>query len=123
MQGQDPEVVVGLDNGGNKNNATVVDVSRRFLVDRLVETPSRVQEGPEIAVEALGQAFDGILQRTGIARARVRAIGLDTPGPASAEGVISSRGSTNFRRASARDAQRLCPARSWRDRCSSKTAP
>jgi len=96
MQGQDPEVVVGLDNGGNKNNATVVDVSRRFLVDRLVETPSRVQEGPEIAVEALGQAFDGILQRTGIARARVRAIGLDTPGPASAEGVISSRGSTNF---------------------------
>src|SRR5438093_1644195 len=96
MHGQDPEVVVGLDNGGNKNNATVVDVSRRFLVDRLVETPSRVQEGPEIAVEALGQAFDGIIQRTDIARARVRAIGLDTPGPASAEGVISSRGSTNF---------------------------
>jgi glucokinase len=26
----------------------------------------------------------------------VRAVGLDTPGPASAEGVISSRGSTNF---------------------------
>ena len=96
MQGQDPEVVVGLDNGGNKNNATVVDVSRRFLVDRLVETPSRVQEGPEIAVEALVQAYDGILERTGIPRARVRAVGLDTPGPASADGVISSRGSTNF---------------------------
>ena len=28
--------------------------------------------------------------------AAVRAVGLDTPGPASAEGVISSRGATNF---------------------------
>src|SRR5207247_1112181 len=58
--------------------------------------PSRVTEGPEIAVEALVQAFDSILERTGVVRARVRAVGLDTPGPASADGVISSLGSTNF---------------------------
>lgn len=96
MPGQDSWVVVGLDNGGNKNNATILDPSRQFLVDRLVETPSRVTEGPEVAVEALAQAFSGILERTGIARERVRALGLATPGPASAEGVISSRGSTNF---------------------------
>ena len=89
-------VVVGLDNGGNKNNGTVLDPSRRFLLDRLVETPSRVKEGPEIAVGALVQAFEGILQVTGVARERVRSVGLATPGPASAEGVISSRGSTNF---------------------------
>jgi predicted NBD/HSP70 family sugar kinase len=89
-------VVVGLDNGGNKNNATVVDPSGRFLVDAMVETPSQVTEGPEIAVEALAQAFSGILVLTGVARERVRAVGLDTPGPASANGVISSRGSTNF---------------------------
>jgi len=93
---RDPWVVVGLDNGGNKNNATVLDASGRFLVDRLVETPSRVQEGPEVAVGALAQALDGILEQTGIAGGRVRAVGLDTPGPASAEGVISSVGSTNF---------------------------
>ncbi len=37
-----------------------------------------------------------MLERTGIARDRVKAVGLDTPGPASATGVISSRGSTNF---------------------------
>jgi predicted NBD/HSP70 family sugar kinase len=55
-----------------------------------------VREGPEIAVEALAQAFDGILRQTGIARDMVRAVGLDTPGPASATGVISSMGSTNF---------------------------
>jgi len=88
--------VVGLDNGGNKNNGTVLDAAGHFLVDRMVETPSRVLEGPEVAVEALAEAFAGILERTGIAREQVRVVGLDTPGPASADGVISSRGSTNF---------------------------
>ena len=89
-------VVVGLDNGGTKNNATVIDPAKGCLVDRLVETPSRVREGPAVAVAALIEAFDSILQRTGTARERVRAVGLDTPGPASADGVISSKGSTNF---------------------------
>ena len=93
---QDAWVVVGLDNGGNKNNATVLLPPARFLVERLVETPSRVQEGPEVAVAALVQAFEGILAQTRVSRAQVRAVGLDSPGPASADGVISSRGSTNF---------------------------
>src|SRR5258705_5586160 len=96
MDTDGPWVVVGLDNGGNKNNATVPDPARGSLVDGMVETPSRVTEGPEIAVQALVQAFDSILERTGTARTRVRAVGLDTPGPASADGVISSKGSTNF---------------------------
>lgn len=96
MSSPEPWFVVGLDNGGNKNNATVLDAGGRFLVDCMVETPSRVLEGPIIAVEALAQSFDGILQRTGIGRGQVRVVGLDTPGPASAEGVISSKGSTNF---------------------------
>ena len=89
-------VVVGLDNGGNKNNATVLDASGRFLVEELLESPSRVTEGPDVAIEALVLSFDDVLRRTGVARERVRAVGLDTPGPASAEGVISARGSTNF---------------------------
>jgi glucokinase len=93
----DTFVVVGLDNGGTSNNATVLDASGRFVVDHLVETPSRVGEGPEIAVEALAEALGHVLGVAGIAdRAAVRAVGLDTPGPASADGVISSRGSTNF---------------------------
>jgi predicted NBD/HSP70 family sugar kinase len=92
----DTWVVVGLDNGGTCNNATVLDASGAFLVDRLVETPSRVTKGPEVAIEALAQSLDGILDATGTARAQVRAVGLDTPGPASASGVISSKGATNF---------------------------
>ena len=89
-------VVVGLDNGGNKNNATVLDASGRFLVDELLESPSRVTEGPDVAIESLVLSFEDVLRRTGIARERIRGVGLDTPGPASAEGVISARGSTNF---------------------------
>ena len=89
-------VVVGVDNGGSSNNATVLHPEKGFLVDRLVELPSRVQEGPDIAIEAVAQAFDLILQQTGVPRDRVRAVGMDSPGPASAEGVVSSRGSTNF---------------------------
>jgi glucokinase len=92
----DEWVVVGLDNGGTSNNATVLDAHSRFLVDRMVESPSEVQQGPDAAVEALGAAFEDILKVTGTARASVRAVGLDSPGPASAEGVISSKGSTNF---------------------------
>ncbi len=89
-------VVVGLDNGGTTNNATVLDGAGRFLVDRLVEIPSAVREGPAVAVEALARAFQGILDITGTVRSAVRAVGLDTPGPATAQGVISSKGSTNF---------------------------
>jgi glucokinase len=89
-------VVVGLDTGGNTTNATVLDGSARFLVDRLCETPSRVLEGPQVAVGALVDAFEGVLVLTGTPRDSVLAVGLDTPGPASADGVISSKGSTNF---------------------------
>jgi glucokinase len=89
-------VVVGLDNGGTCNNATVLDATGRFLVDHLVENPSLVTDGPQAAVEALAEAFDNILTLTRTPLTLVRAVGLDTPGPASATGVISSKGSTNF---------------------------
>jgi glucokinase len=89
-------VVVGIDNGGTSNNATVLDGSGRFLVDRLVEMPSLVTEGPEVAVEAMAKALDNVLDLTGVPLEAVRGVGLDTPGPASAAGVISSKGATNF---------------------------
>ena len=94
---QDPEsVIVGIDNGGTKNNVTVLDSAGSFLIDRMVEVPSRVTEGTAPALDSLAAAFDEGLRITGIDRSRVRAVGLDTPGPASAEGVISSKGATNF---------------------------
>ncbi|HLK01176.1 MAG TPA: ROK family protein [Streptosporangiaceae bacterium] len=89
-------VVVGLDNGGTSNNGTVLDARGRFLVDRLAEVPSLVREGPDHAIQALVDCVDQVLALTEIPAVQVRAVGLDTPGPASADGVISSRGATNF---------------------------
>jgi predicted NBD/HSP70 family sugar kinase len=89
-------VAVGLDNGGTTNNATVVDAAGQFLIGRMHETPSRVHEGPDVAIAALVEAFGRIIGTVGVDRSDVRVVGLDTPGPASAEGVISSVGSTNF---------------------------
>ncbi|MFC6017470.1 ROK family protein [Plantactinospora solaniradicis] len=96
MASSDIPVVVGLDNGGNSNNATVLDAAGRFLVDELLETPCQVLDGPEAAIEALATAMEQVLSHTGTPRELVRAVGLDTPGPSSATGVISSKGSTNF---------------------------
>ena len=90
-------VVVGLDVGGTKTNATVLDESGVFLVDRMIEAPSCVHDGPPAAIDAIGRAMDLALEITGRrTRDAVLAVGLDTPGPASAGGVISRRGATNF---------------------------
>ena len=90
-------LVVGLDNGGTANKFTVMDRAGNFLVDRLVELPSRVTEGPTVAIGALREAFDAAIELAGVDRRDVIGVGLDTPGPATAHGVISTRGGTNFR--------------------------
>ena len=92
----DEWVVVGLDQGATTTNATVLDAAGRFLVDGMVEAPSQVREGPAVAIDALATAFRHIVEVTGVDPRAVRAVGLDTPGPASADGVLSSKGSTNF---------------------------
>jgi glucokinase len=96
MSAVNPGVVVGLDVGGTSINATVLDGFGVFLVETLHETPSRVLEGPAVAVEALAGGLAGVIESTGLRPGAVRAVGLDTPGPASADGVISSKGGTNF---------------------------
>ncbi len=96
MPAEGEAVVVGLDKGGTAINATVLDSAGRFLVDRLVESPSRAAEGPAMAIEALAGAVTRILGIAGVSPESVRAVGLDTPGPASPDGVISARGAVNL---------------------------
>ena len=96
MANSSQSFIVGLDNGGTMNNATVLDPSGHFLVEHMLERPSRVREGPDRAIESLAASFDQVLDVTGVGRAAVSAVGLDTPGPASADGVLSSKGATNF---------------------------
>ena len=89
-------VTVGIDNGGTANNGTVLDSDGRFLVATMAELPSLVREGPDKAITALVDSFDMVLAMTGVAREKVRAVGLDTPGPAGADGVLATGGATNF---------------------------
>ena len=89
-------VVVGIDVGGTKTNATVLADDGTFLIDRMVEVPSRVNDGPPAAVAAIVEVVGLALAAAGATDRTVLAVGLDTPGPASARGVISLRGSTNF---------------------------
>ena len=88
--------IVGLDNGGTANKFTVMNRAGDFLVDALIELPSRVTEGPQAALDALDATFDAALEHAGIDRSEVLGVGFDTPGPATATGVISSKGGTNF---------------------------
>jgi len=96
MPGQDGWVVVGVDNGGTANNGTVLNADGRFLIDCMAEIPSYVREGPDKAVQALLDSVGYVLGLVSLPQSAVRAVGLDTPGPASATGVLSSRGATNF---------------------------
>jgi len=90
------KVVAGVDLGGTAINYTFLDQQGQFLIEGLCEHPARSIEGPDIC---LGQIADGLAiaaAQAGISVDNVVAIGLDTPGPASAAGVLSKRGSTNF---------------------------
>lgn len=89
-------VTVGIDNGGTTNNGTVLDSEGGFLVTEMAELPSLVREGPDKAIAALVDSFEKVLAMTGVPREQVRAVGLDTPGPASADGVLATGGATNF---------------------------
>src|ERR1700760_2706021 len=90
-------VTVGIDNGGTANNGTVLDADGTFLIAEMAELPSLVREGPDKAITALVDSFDKVLAMTGVAREQVRAVGLDTPGPASADGVLVTGGGPNLR--------------------------
>ena len=57
-------VVVGLDVGGTKTNATVLTEDGRFLVDHMVEVASCVLEGPAAAIAAIDEAMDLVLEVT-----------------------------------------------------------
>lgn len=89
-------VVAGIDLGGTAINYTILDPQERFRIEGLCEHPACSVEGPAIC---LRQIEDGLAIAAGKAGVRLEdiiAVGLDTPGPASARGVLSARGSTNF---------------------------
>jgi predicted NBD/HSP70 family sugar kinase len=90
------QVVAGIDLGGTAVNYTLVDGQEQFIIHELFEHPARAQEGPEICLQQMEDGLMLAAARAGIDPSEIVAVGLDTPGPASAAGVLSQRGSTNF---------------------------
>jgi predicted NBD/HSP70 family sugar kinase len=89
-------IVAGVDLGGTAINYTFLDGQEQFLIESLCEHPARSREGPEICLQQIAAGLAVAAQRAGIGLEQIAMIGLDTPGPASATGVLSARGSTNF---------------------------
>jgi glucokinase len=89
-------VTAGVDLGGTAVNYTFLTADGRWLIDGLCEHPSRSQEGPTICLQQIADGLGVAATRAGILPEDIVVVGLDTPGPASAAGVLSARGSTNF---------------------------
>jgi predicted NBD/HSP70 family sugar kinase len=90
------EVVAGVDLGGTAINYTLVDRNEKFLIEELCEHPALSKQGPDVCLQQIADGLKIATDKAGIGFDDVVAIGLDTPGPASAVGQLSARGSTNF---------------------------
>jgi glucokinase len=90
------QVVAGIDLGGTAINYTFFDLEGRPLLEGLCEYPARAKEGPDICLEQIAEGLGMAMQKVGVVLPDIVVVGLDTPGPASADGVLSARGSTNF---------------------------
>jgi predicted NBD/HSP70 family sugar kinase len=90
------EVVAGIDLGGTAINYTLLNQQEQFLITGLCEHPALAKQGPDICLKQIEDGLHFALNQAGIPFSDVVAVGLDTPGPASASGQFSARGSTNF---------------------------
>ncbi len=89
-------VVAGIDLGGTAVNYTLMNEQGQFLIEGLCEHPARSKEGPVICLQQIADGLKIAVEKAGLTLADVVLAGLDTPGPASAAGVLSARGATNF---------------------------
>jgi glucokinase len=89
-------VAAGVDLGGTAINYTLVSADGKFLIEGLCEHPALAKQGPAICLAQIAEGLQIASERAGIPLSDIVAIGLDTPGPASAAGQLSKRGSTNF---------------------------
>jgi predicted NBD/HSP70 family sugar kinase len=85
-----------VDLGGTAINYTLVNREEQFLVEGLCEHPALSKQGPDVCLQQIADGLNVAVDTAGIVLDDIVAIGLDTPGPASAAGQFSARGSTNF---------------------------
>ena len=89
-------LVAGVDLGGTAVNYTLLNDREEFLIEGLCEHPARSTEGPAICLKQIADGLNMAAEKAGVSLADIAVVGLDTPGPASATGVLSAKGSTNF---------------------------
>ncbi len=89
-------VVAGVDLGGTAINYTLLSQDEKFLIEELQEHPALSKQGPEVCLQQIAEGLEIAAKFAGVTMDDIVAIGLDTPGPASASGQLSARGSTNF---------------------------
>jgi predicted NBD/HSP70 family sugar kinase len=82
-----------VDLGGTAVNYTLLDQQDRFLIENLCEHPSLSKQGPDICLQQIADGLKIAVDRVGANLDDVVAVGLDTPGPASAAGRLSAKGS------------------------------
>jgi predicted NBD/HSP70 family sugar kinase len=90
------EVVAGVDLGGTAVNYTLVNREEQFLIDGLCEHPALSRQGPEVCLRQIEDGLRIAAEKANVRVSEIVALGLDTPGPASAAGLLSAKGSTNF---------------------------
>jgi glucokinase len=90
------QVVAGVDLGGTAINYTLVSQKEQFLIEGLCEHPALSKQGPNVCLQQIEDGLKIATEKAGVLLSDVVAVGLDTPGPASAAGRLSARGSTNF---------------------------
>ncbi len=88
--------VAGVDLGGTAVNYTIVDADGKFLIDGLCEHPALSVQGPDVCLKQIEDGLQMAVDKVGVPLDQIVVVGLDTPGPASATGVLSAEGSTNF---------------------------
>ena len=89
-------IVAGVDLGGTAVNYTFINEHEKFLIEGLCEHPALSKQGPDVCLKQIEDGLAMAAGKAGIALIDIVAVGLDTPGPASAGGVFSAKGSTNF---------------------------
>ena len=90
------QVVAGVDLGATAVNYTLVNNQEQFLIEGLCEHPALSKQGPEVCLQQIEDGLKIAAKRANVLFSDIVAVGLDTPGPASAAGLLSAKGSTNF---------------------------
>ena len=90
------QVVAGVDLGGTAINYTLVNSQEQFLIEGLFEYPSLAKQGPDVCLRQIEDGLRSAAEKANVLVSDIVAVGLDTPGPASAAGLLSAKGSTNF---------------------------